>query len=121
MHQKRFGFFLAFLLCCVIGYPQYAQDSLKSSAEPVPEMVPWDSILARIQIVEALSEPDSIKKSYMSKIFNQYMLTIDDYRQFYLSFETSSMDKKQQFISDVKEILEYFQQNPAAGFGNIEK
>lgn len=67
---------------------------------------PWDSVMAEIQIIESLEEADSLKDGQMKALFARYRVSSEDYRHFYEHFLQRSPEAQQQFIQEVKSILQ---------------
>jgi hypothetical protein len=65
----------------------------------------WDTVVAEIQIIESLNQPDSVKSALMVDLFQRYNLTEKDYRSFYDHFSNLSPEDQRKFMERVKAVL----------------
>jgi hypothetical protein len=65
----------------------------------------WDTVMANIQVIETMNEPDSVKNALMQQLFSDFQLTAEDYRRFYEDFLKRSPEKQAAFLKQVEEII----------------
>lgn len=94
--------YVALFVCLFPFLAAAGQDSLPGGHTAVP----WDTVMAEIQVIEALEEADSLKDGRMKALFARYRIGSEDYRQFYEHFLQRTPEDQQQFIQEVKAILQ---------------
>lgn len=70
------------------------------------DLVPWDSLVAEMQITDQLAVTDSLKQARLAQIFHQFGVSRDDYRRFREEMLLKSADAQRDFIQAVKAIAE---------------
>lgn len=76
------------------------------SAEPgAAGDAPWDTVMAELQIIESMNQPDSVKTILTRELFSQYQLSADDYGQFYERFLRRPPEKQLEFFRRVENII----------------
>jgi len=66
---------------------------------------PWDTVMANIQVIESMNEPDSVKNTLTRQLFSDFQLTAEDYRRFYNDFLKRPPEKQAAFLKQVEEII----------------
>lgn len=105
-HQsKRFcmGRYIAFLIWL---FPLLVGAVAQNNLAGAHTEAPWDTIMAEIQVIESLEEADSLKDGQMKALFTRYQVGSEDYRNFYEHFLQRTPEAQQQFIQEVKLILQ---------------
>lgn len=87
-------------------FPLLAGAAAQDTMTGAPTEAPWDTVMAEIQVIESLEKPDSLKDGQMKALFARYRIGSEDYRQFYEHFLQRSPEAQQQFIQEVKSILQ---------------
>ncbi|MCB0305696.1 MAG: hypothetical protein KDI38_18180 [Calditrichaeota bacterium] len=87
-------------------FPLLAGAAAQDTVVGAPAEVPWDTLMAEIQVIESLEEADSLKDGQMKALFARYQVGSEDYRRFYEQFLQRTPDAQQQFIQNVKSILQ---------------
>lgn len=80
-------------------------DGLAQSTASAPAAIPWDSLMADLQIIENARVADSTRAQLTRQLFNDYQLTIADYRDFYRDFLQKPLAEQRQFLEAVQKIL----------------
>lgn len=65
----------------------------------------WDTLVAEIQIIESLNQPDSTKSQLMSELFERRRVRLEDYRQFYDDFYRQPFEEQQKFVERIKTLV----------------
>lgn len=66
---------------------------------------PWDTVIAKLQVIESVNRPDSVRVVLTQKLFSDYDLSADDYGKFYDEFLKKPPDQKVEFLKRVENIL----------------
>jgi hypothetical protein len=66
---------------------------------------PWDTVMAKLQIIESSKEPDSVKTILTQDLFSEYNLTADDYGKFYAKFLKRSPEQQVKFLKKVEDVI----------------
>ncbi len=85
-----------------------------SYAESAPgrTTVPWDSVMAHIQLIKNASMADSVKYQMIESLFARYQITAKDYQHFYEIFLKKPVEEQQEFIDRMRRILQEINQPP---------
>lgn len=67
--------------------------------------IPWDTVMANIQVIESMNEPDSVKNTLTQQLFSEHHLTAEDYRRFYNDFLKRSPEEQAAFLKSVEGII----------------
>ncbi|RMH89429.1 MAG: hypothetical protein D6681_14400 [Calditrichaeota bacterium] len=70
--------------------------------------VPWDTVVAEMQIIESSRQPDSLKNTLMQDLFHRYHITAEAYEHFYQDFLRQPPAEQLRFLDRVKSILQAF-------------
>lgn len=65
----------------------------------------WDTLVAEIQIIESLNQPDSLKSQLMNELFDRRRVSAEDYRQFYEAFYRLPFEEQQKFVERIKTLI----------------
>ncbi|MCK6619022.1 MAG: hypothetical protein HUU32_05105 [Calditrichaceae bacterium] len=65
----------------------------------------WDTLIAEIQIIESLNQPDSTKSQLMSELFERRQVSLEDYRRFYDDFYRQPFEEQQKFVERIKTLV----------------
>ena len=66
---------------------------------------PWDTVIANLQIIESMSQPDSVKNALTQELFSNYQIKAGDYEKFYNKFFKKPLDQQTKFLKKVEEII----------------
>ena len=80
--------------------PKNASGAPKNAKETA-----WDTVMANIQVIETMNEPDSVKNTLTQQLFSKFDLTVQDYRRFYDNFLKRPPEKQAAFLKQVEEII----------------
>jgi len=85
----------------------------KLSAEPEQKNeAPWDTLMAKLQVIESMKQPDSVKAAMTKELFDNYDLQAADYSRFYNNFLEKTTEQQLNFLKKVENIiLEMLKQN----------
>ncbi len=83
-----------------------------ASTDSLLNKVPWDSVVAEIQIVQGSRLPDSIKAQLLEQVFKKFNIEMADYQAFYLQFRTWSNKQVVRFLHRVETILKAWSKQP---------
>lgn len=75
-------------------------------SSPPRQDVPWDSLVAQIQIIESINQSDSVKTALLNEAFAARHLTVEEYRAFYEGLLQKNPIEQRRFFERVKAILE---------------
>lgn len=67
--------------------------------------IPWDTVMANIQVIESANKPDSVKNTLTQELFSEFQLTAEDYRRFYDAFLKKPPQEQAAFLKRVEEIM----------------
>lgn len=96
--KANFFSLIFFWMIGVLFTPLLAEDDKTVDA-------PWDTVMAEIQLIESLTQADSLKNMLMTDLFQRYQITDQDYRAFYADFLTRRPQQQYDFLSRVKAVL----------------
>jgi hypothetical protein len=66
---------------------------------------PWDTVIAKLQVIESMNRPDSVRVVLTQKLFSDYDLSADNYGKFYDKFLKKPPDQQVEFLKKVENIL----------------
>lgn len=89
---------LMLVLILVISTDVFAE---KAKTTPVP----WDTVIAKMQVIDSMNQPDSVKSGLTQELFSDYNLKADDYINFYNKFFERPPDRQVKFLKKVEEII----------------
>lgn len=75
------------------------------SSEKQVDKNPWPKIIKELQLVEAGSQPDSIKTQRIKQIFNEYQISQQDYQEFYRIYAEEKPGKSLKLLRVVEDSL----------------
>ncbi len=94
------------LFAVLLGMGPVTGDVARAAADPSQHRgVPWDTVVAEIQVVMSSRVPDTLKTQLMAQVFRAFHLDWDDYRHFYEEFRTWSPEQVVRFLDRVEKIL----------------
>ncbi|NOX38720.1 MAG: hypothetical protein GXO78_14415 [Calditrichaeota bacterium] len=76
-----------------------------TSADSLQHGVPWDSVVAEIQIIQGSRLPDSVKAQLLGQVFQKFDLEMSDYQAFYQQFRRWSNERVVRFLHRVETII----------------
>lgn len=79
---------------------------------PRKTTVPWDTVMAQMQMIKNVSMADSIKYQMFKSLFDRYQINATDYQRFYENFLKKPVDEQQKFIDRMRRILQEINQPP---------
>lgn len=82
--------------------------------------VPWDSVLAEMQVISSLSEADSVREQLYTNLFERYQISIDDYRKFHRDFMQKDREGQRQFLENIQKIIQHRQEKPVSDPDKID-
>lgn len=96
MHSNLAIYFLLLIIFII---------SVMLQAEPENADVPWDTLMAELQIIESMNEPDTVKAGLTHELFDNYDLQAADYSRFYNNFLTKPPEQQLDFLKKVENII----------------
>lgn len=66
---------------------------------------PWDTVIANLQIIESMTQPDSVKTALTQELFSDFQIKSEDYEKFYNKFFKKPPDQQTKFLKKVEEII----------------
>lgn len=76
--------------------------------------VPWDSVLAEMQVISSLSEADSVREQLYTNLFERYQISVEDYRKFHSDFMQKDREGQRQFLENIQKIIQHRQEKPVS-------
>lgn len=73
--------------------------------QPKATNTPWDTVIAKLQVIESMNRPDLVRVVLTQKLFSNYDLSADDYAKFYDKFLKKPPDQQVEFLKRVENIL----------------
>lgn len=67
--------------------------------------VPWDTVIAELQVINAMKQPDSVKAALTQALFDKYDLQAEDYSRFYNNFLAKSPEQQLTFLKKVENVI----------------
>ena len=83
--------------------------NLLNSANSFPkenQTTAWDTVVAKIKIIDSGKQADSIKAVLIHQVFNEYEIRLEDYHNFYREFFIKSPEKQVEFLKQVEKIIQ---------------
>ncbi|MCB9070319.1 MAG: hypothetical protein R3C41_07705 [Calditrichia bacterium] len=82
--------------------------------------MPWDSVLAEMQVISSLSEADSVREQLYTNLFERYQISIDDYRKFHRDFMQKDREGQRLFLENIQKIIQHRQEKPVSDPDKID-